>query len=110
MAKEYSTAFETEHGEEVLVTFEWTAGTPETGTHNCPPEDYDPGSGPELYVVHVRPLVDNKPGIDDIALSPADLERFLDKNERADWDADDRAAGEEYLADERRDDMMRERW
>ncbi len=110
MSREYSTSFETEFGQEVLVTFEWTPGEPPTGTHNCPPEDYDPGSGPEIHIVHVRPLVDDKPGVEDIALTDGDRERFYDENAYADWGADERARGEEYLAEQRADDLMRERW
>lgn len=36
---------------ELEVTFEFTAGTPESGNHG-PPEDYDPGSGPEIFILH----------------------------------------------------------
>lgn len=109
MSKEYSTPFETDAGQEVLVTFEFTPGTPETGAYNCPPEDYDPGSGPELYILHVRPLVDNKPGIEDIKLTPDEIERFHDENESGDWGADDRAYGEECLAEQRAEDLRMER-
>lgn len=33
---------------ECRVHFDYTPGTPESGRHNCPPENYDPGSGAEI--------------------------------------------------------------
>lgn len=35
---------------DVTVEFEWTAGTPPSGL-NGPPENYDPGSGDEFYIL-----------------------------------------------------------
>lgn len=33
---------------ECRVHFDYTPGTPESGRYNCPPENYDPGSGAEI--------------------------------------------------------------
>lgn len=45
----HTRTFVRDNGEtEVEVSFEFTPGTPESGAFG-PPEDYDPGSGPEFW-------------------------------------------------------------
>ena len=56
-----------------IVDFEFTAGTPESGRHG-PPEDYDPGSGAEVFITRCTHAAGHRS--EAIALTDAERERF----------------------------------
>lgn len=61
----YSTTISFDTGEggpdyDVTISYSVSWGTPESGTHNCPPEDYDPGSATVVEDVRLE-TVDGKP-------------------------------------------------
>lgn len=55
------------------VRFEFTPGTAESGTRG-PPEDYDPGCGPEIYVLSAK--VDSDGDGSAVTLTAAEERRF----------------------------------
>ncbi len=62
-------------GREVLVDYEVEhCGSEPSGMYG-PPEDYDPGSGPELYITRVR-LADDAAPDDPIELDDSERERL----------------------------------
>jgi hypothetical protein len=87
-----SVVFDDERDACVTVTFEFRAGTPPSGLSG-PPENYDPGSGDEFYVVNPAGLW---VGAEDriIEWLDANWER---PDDQPDWDA---------IRDQRRDDEL----
>lgn len=68
---------------EVEVSFEFTAGTPESGNFG-PPEHYDPGSGPEFSEYRATLLSDPTT---ELSLSEEEIDRFERETEQdADFD------------------------
>lgn len=71
---------------ELEVTFEFTPGTPESGNHG-PPEDYDPGSGPEIYILHA--CVIGGDATQRVTMDKIETERFeIETLEDPDFDPD----------------------
>ena len=63
-------------GTELDVAFDFSPGQPESGRHG-PPEDYDPGSGPEVFVVKAVPRAD--PDGEPVRLDDEEEARFADE-------------------------------
>lgn len=75
---------------EVEVDYSTSGGEPASGMFG-PPEDYDPGSAFEVEIESIRPIPDDKPGVEDIQLTEAERERFeREVNEDpATWEPED---------------------
>lgn len=60
---------------ELEIDYTASGGTEPSGMYG-PPEDYDPGSGFEVEIIGIRPVPDDKPGVEDPILTDAENERF----------------------------------
>lgn len=82
---------------DVTVEFEWTPGTPPSG-FSGPPENYDPGSGDEFYILSPTEDADG-------ARVEAIIE-WLDEN----WERPDDEPDWDYLRDMWREDDLLAKW